>query len=521
MKRLLAAPALLALLLLAGCALLPGAGKDSPAAEVRVDSGREDAPGASVVRVEVVAPAALKTLLETYLDLVRLGRLGGLASGDTIDDSEWTRLIDATPAQVRELLQTEGYFAPEVEITRSPSALLGGPGNVRLQVTPGPRTRVSKVTIEVEGELERQASAGDERANHMLGEMRLRWPLPAGATFRNPDWSDAKVSALARLRTQGYASASWAGTGAEIDPDAHEARLFLVADSGPLYRYGGLRIEGLVAQDAQTVRNLAAARLGTPVTEDLLLDFQERLQKAALYESASVTLEADPAQAGAAEINVRLRELPLQLYTVGLGVSANTGPRASVEHVHRRAFGWAATARNKVEWGRLRQAWDGQLGSHPGEAMYRNLLGGAIERLETSSDVVRSQRLRVGRAQDTKRTERLYFVEAERASREAAGTRTDTLALSVNAHGLWRELDNNLLPTKGFTVGVQGGVGRSHGNNSDDGFFSRAYARVTGYLPLGSTWYGQVRVEAGQLFAASSVAVPDSQLFRAGGDDSV
>lgn len=512
MRSLWAAPALLALLLQAGCALLPAPPAAAP--EVSVDKGAEDSAGAAPVRVEIVAPRDLKALLERYLDLVRLGTL---ARDDTIDDSEWTRLIDATPAQARELLQTEGFFAPQVKTTR----IAGTPEVVRVEVTPGPRTVVSRVTIEVEGELEREASAGDERARTTLAAMRRRWPMPAGAAFRNEDWSDAKASSLARLRTEGYASAVWAGTGAEIDPDAHEARMFLVADSGPLFRFGALRIEGLVAQDPLTVHNLAAMGAGTPVTETLLLDFQERLQKAGLYESVAVTLDADVEQAAQAEIAVRLSELPLQVYTVGLGISANTGPRASVEHIHRRVFGWAATARNKIEWGQQRQVWDGQISTHPGEGQYRNLLGGAIERLETSSDVVRSQRLRLGRSQDTRRVERLYFVEAETATREAAGTRTDTVALSANVHGIWRELDNNLLPTKGFTLSLQGGAGRSHGSNSDNGYFTRAYARLTGYLPLGSTWHGQARVELGQVYAPGNVAVPDSQLFRAGGDDSV
>jgi translocation and assembly module TamA len=41
------------------------------------------------------------------------------------------------------------------------------------------------------------------------------------------------------------------------------------------------------------------------------------------------------------------------------------------------------------------------------------------------------------------------------------------------------------------------------------------------YRPLGQSWYGQARVELGQVHLPTGVAVPESQLFRAGGDDSV
>jgi hypothetical protein len=65
--------------------------------------------GPAAVQVEIQAskPGRVKARLERFLDLVRLGRV----VREDVDDTEWSRLIDATPAQVRSLLQTEGYFA--------------------------------------------------------------------------------------------------------------------------------------------------------------------------------------------------------------------------------------------------------------------------------------------------------------------------------------------------------------------------------------------------------------------------
>jgi translocation and assembly module TamA len=173
-----------------------------------------------------------------------------------------------------------------------------------------------------------------------------------------------------------------------------------------------------VIQDAETVRNLAYTRRGVPVTETLLLDFQERLRKSGLFDTVAVTLDADPAQADAASVLVRVSETPLQSYTFGVGVSANTGPRMTVEHTHRRVFGWPAVAHNKLEWGRDSQSWSGDFSTHPSEGFYRNLLGVQIERVTSNTDVVLSQRLRLGRTQDTPRIERLYFMELLR-SRQA------------------------------------------------------------------------------------------------------
>jgi translocation and assembly module TamA len=521
------APLLALALLAAGCAGTPKS-DTLAAAAARTDAAdtfslisesefEQQSPTLGV-RLEIDAPGPLKALLERHLDLIRLGTLGG----DDIDDTEWARLIDASPTQVRDLLQTEGYFAPVVRIERTP-----GRGNnerdlVRLSVDPGPRARIARVTIEAEGELERAATAGDGYGEATLAALRKEWELPVGAEFRNAGWSDAKAAALSRLRSAGYASAVWAGTGAAVDAAKNEVRLFLVVDSGPLYRLGPLQIEGLVAQDAETVRNLAYTRGGVPVTESLLLDFQERLQKSGLFETVAVTLEPDVSQAAAAPVTVRVRETPLQSYTFGVGVSANTGPRFSVEQQLRRPFGLPVSSSLKIEIGQKRQAWDGELSTRADERLYRNLLGAAVERLSSDSDVVLSQRVRLGRTQDTQRIERLGFVEWERSSRRTnAGERADAVAVSLNFHGGWRDLDSVVLPTTGETLSAQLGIGRSHGTDAKTGTFGRTYGRLTVYRPLGRTLYGQARLEVGRVFLEPGMVVPESLRWRAGGDESV
>lgn len=506
-----------------GCALLGGEQAPGPASPARAATGPASAasaalPARPVVRVEVEAPDELRTLLDAHLDLSRLARL---TRGDAVTDSELQRLVEAAPAQVRQLLETEGFFTPTTEVRRIAPAAAGQPETVRLQVTPGPRAVVSRITIEAEGALAEGHERGDARASATLADLRNTWSLGSGSVFRNSDWSSAKAAALTRLRSAGYATAIWAGTGAEVDRETHTVRLFLVADSGPLFRSGDIDVEGLNLQDLSTVQALAGFVRGTPVTENLLLDYQERLQKAGLFESVTVTLDPDPARAEAATVRVQLREQPTQVYTVGLGISANTGPRASVEHVYRRVFGYPVSSANKFELGRLRQAWTGEVSTHPGERSRRWLLGGTIERLVSSNDVVMSQRLRFGRAQDTPTQEQLIFAEVERGQRSTDANEVSTFAVSGNYHVVLRRLDSVLLPTEGYTLALQGGLGRSHGNQSKSGPFGRAYARLTYYQPLGRTWYGQARLEVGQVFMADGVAAPDSQRFRAGGDDSV
>ena len=514
---------------LQGCAALramvdapppPPAAAGTPAAALPPAGAASAAPeGLQGVRVQVEAPGDLKPLLERHLDLVRLGHL----PREDVDDTEWSRLIDATPGQVRELLQTEGYFNPKVSLQRMDTV----PGEltavVKLQVDPGPQATVERVTLVVEGEAERAASAGDLKSRTVVESLSANWDLAVGTPFRNASWNAAKATALGRLRSAGFATAAWSGTKADVDAEKNTVRLFLVADSGPLFRYGELSIEGLVTQDAGTVRNLAAAPAGAPVTDDMLRDFQDRLQKSGLFDNIYVALDPDPALAAHARITVRLREAPLQVWTFGLGVSANTGPRASVEHVYRRVFGYPVLARNKAELGELHKAWDGEISTHTGEGLYRNLVGATVDQLKSDTDIVLSQRVRVGRTQDGQRIERFLFVEAERSLRKTLDetVRTNVIALSLNYNGVWRDLDNLVLPTQGFSLKGQFGAGYSRGTNADPGPYTRAYLRFTGYEPVGRNWYSLGRVELGQVFLRGDRVVPESQQFRAGGDDSV
>ncbi len=486
----------------------------------------------SAYRLEVNAPPELRTLLITYLDI---SRFQSAPEAESITASELDRLVAAAPAQARALLETEGYFNAEVKVekltagTTSTLALPVPLPLLQVNVTPGRRVQIGGVTFGFEGPLQTSASRLDADAKALTERARDLWALPAGQAFRQSAWTSAKSASIALLRAEGYPSATWSSTNARIDlakdAAAPTAQLELVAESGPLFRLGELRIEGLQRFDAQSVQRLSTFFPGEPYTEKRLLDFQERLQKSGLFEGASVELDTDPATAANAPVVVRLRELNLQQATIGVGFSANTGPRATLEHIHRRVFGTRWIARNKFELGPDIQSWSGEFTSHPLEGRYRNLLSGSAERLRSTEELRTSWSARAGRTQDTPRIERLYFAEFQTSKLDNPLGRTQSSALSANYHWVWRDVDNVLLPTRGLTANLQAALGRSFsasaGNAAPSGPFGRAYARVTWYQPLGNAWYATLRGEAGHVQAAEGVVLPDTLLFRAGGDESV
>lgn len=468
-----------------------------------------------VLDLQVQAPKPLEALLEQFLDL---GRVNRLAQGEPLQEGELDRLVAAAPQQARDLLDTEGYYNATIDVQRVPGTQ---PPAVRVVIDPGPRTVVGEVQIGVRGPLALPPERDAAHARQALKRLRDEWPLKAGEPFRDADWSRAKTGGIALLRAQGYIEADWESTLARVDAALQRADLTLSATSGPLYRIGALQIGGLRRQDASTARNIADLDVGVPATEELLLDIQERLQVSDLFDRATVSYRTDAERPEATVVDVQLGERKLQEATVGIGVSANVGARLTLDHVHRRPFDRPWIARSKLDLSRLQQRAETELSTQTLPDLYRHLVGAAAERVESDTDTVTSYRLRAGRAQDTRRIDRQLFVEYQHSSTESARGRERADALALQFQGIWRDLDDPLLPTRGHVWQGQFGAGWARSEPGTNGPFGRVWARYDLYRPLGGGWFGQGRIELGQVFARSEVRVPEALRFRAGGDESV
>ena len=465
-------------------------------------------------RLELAAPGPARTLLERHLDLARF------RGQPDISPVEVGRLLAATPAQVRRLLEPEGHFNPVVEVERREDPA-GGPPTLRVRVDPGPQARVGRLQLEMQGSFGEALATGDGDLAQRWQRIQARWPLQSGAPFSQAAWSAAKNRLLAGLRHRGYPGAAFLGTGAEVDPASDTVRLFLVVDSGPLYRVGEVRVEGLERTPASAVTNLRPFGFGEPFTEKMLLDYQEALQKSGLYEGVAVELELDPERADRAVVVARLREQKLQTATVGIGFSSNTGPRIGLEHTHRRLFGHDLVGSSRIRLGRSEREFAFDLLTYPQERGYRNLLAVRADYLDAGGARTETQRLRLGRTRDTETLDRLYYLELNRTTLETSTARTTDRAVLANYEWAWRDVDSVVFPTRGVILTVQGGGGYAIDGGGDHGGFGRTLLQFIAYQPLARGWYAQVRGQAGQVFRRETLGVPDSLLFRAGGDDSV
>lgn len=458
--------------------------------------------------VQIDAPPDLADLLGRHLELMRFRAV------PDIDDGELDRLARAADADARGLLGTRGYFAPSLDIRVLDATAPAGQRTVRILVRPGPVTRVRDVRLTFSGDLLVQPEADTRRR-----ALQEAWSLRAGMAFTQADWDDAKAAAVRQLGARDFPLARISESRADIDPAEASAWLQVALDSGPAYRLGALRIDGLQRFDAALVERIARLRPGGAYDRAGLLEAQQRLQDSGYFDAVFLTLqtEADPQ---AAPVQVTLRETTRHKLVLGVGASTDSGPRLSVEHTDQQSPFWGMRALSTLLLDRDRQKVGTTLTGVPDESLWR-WVGGLQWQNDNAADVkVRSQNLRIGRNKTEDRIDRNVYLEYDRARSDDAGSITRAQSLSGSYAWTLRQFDSLPFPTSGYGLGAELGGGITLGDRRAP--FLRTVVHWLGVWPLAER-RGRIaaRAQGGAVLARDSAVLPSTQLFLTGGDASV
>lgn len=502
----------------------------APEAAARQDSNQASAAAPTAARtpfrIELIAPAPLDAWLLRHAELERLRTLPDLG------ETELERLLLTAPADLRQLLASQGYFSPRITIERTGSidakdannstGATAAPALVRIEVEPGPLAQVADWQILLSGPVLDDPAAAEQRA-----ALQEDWKLTAGRVFTQQDWDDAKQAALRALSRLRYPEARITHSLADIDPDRHQAHLRLELDSGPAYRFGPLQVQGSERYQPETIQRLvrlAGVEPGLDYDERLLQAAQQRLLDSGDFESAFVRLDtsADPE---AAPVQASVREAKQQKLVIGVGASTDSGARLSLEHLHRRVPGLDWRAATKLQLERDTRTLNGALDSPIDERGWRWNLAAQLQRQQDGPLVTSSQQLRAGRSQGGRQLERQLYAQYDRAStQDPALAVQDDAAASLSAHYGWtrRAFDDLYNPTRGQGLALELGAGLTLAQRQP---YLRARARWQAYRPAfessdrPSRW--ALRLEGGTVWSRDGDNVPATQRFLAGGEGSV
>ena len=451
--------------------------------------------------ITLSAPPALRDLLKTYFELPTA----------PLDDTDLAAFMRRAQREIGELLATEGYFTPTV--TLHPAGL---DGTRLLQVIPGPRTLVSDLNIEFTGDLSSDSPAHRTR----IEQLRSAWQLGAGTPFRAADWDAAKAALLSSVAREDYAAAQITHSQADVDPVSARARLTIVIDSGPAFRFGDLTISGLDHYGKILVARQAPFKSGDPYRRNLLLTLQTRLQNMPQFSSALVNIEPDIATHLATPVQVVLTEAKTRRVAVGIGLSTNNGARSEINYLDHNFLGNAWNLNTGVRLEQKRQTISAGIDTLPDDNGYVLSWGIGSEATRIEGLKTRRNKLGVTRSRTHGQIETRIGINWQQESRQPAGG----LAQNVQAlvpDWLWhrRAVDDQLYPREGSVTELRVGGGSRQFLSSQD--FLRSYAREQMWWPVGERDVVSLRGEVGFTSALSRQGIPQEYLFRAGGTQSV
>lgn len=408
----------------------------------------------------------------------------------------------------REILSTEGYFSPQISVVQKADDL-------QLKIDPGERTLITRVDLTVDGKIEAK----------IRDEMIASWALPVGHPFRQADWDKAKQQLLGQLLAHDFAGASLLDSKAEIDPPKASANLTVHYATGPRYRIGNLRVEGLERYEPELIaRYNRMVAPGDPYREDQLNTLQSTLQATPYFSSVRVQLDRESLVGDTEHVDVplliRVRERPSHRLSFGAGFSSNTGARVEFNYHTPNLFSqaWALDAGVRLE--QKKQLAYSDIFFPPDEKNRRYSLGAMTE--NTYIEGLRSDRNAIGgqSVQQRGSIEQRLGLQWQREYLEPDGALASTnIALVPNITWIWRKVDNLLDPHQGIVLQAQI-AGATKALLSDQNFV-RLYSRYQQFIPLGRRDTLILHGEVGYTLADSRNGIPQDYLFRTGGANSV
>jgi translocation and assembly module TamA len=454
--------------------------------------------------VELEAPDSLRPLLVKHLDFLER------APDEVLDAAGRVALMRRARKEIREILATEGYFSPAIERQDLDGERL------RVVVTPGRRTTISALDLRFAGDV--TGVDGDRPAR--LASLQAAWGLPVGQPFRQADWDAAKQRLLDALATREYAAASISDSRAVIDPETASAQLEVEVDSGPVYRFGALQINGLSDYDAGLIERYRPPEVGEPYSQERLLRFQTALQNTSYFASVVVDIDRSTATPEAVPVRVDVIEAKPRRIGFGAGISSNTGYRVETSYRDAHFLGqpWNLVSGVRVE--QRRQLGYADVFLPPSVAGYLDSVGGLAEHTNISG--LQTQRQSIGVVRTIPRgsmENRLALNYQHEILTPEGSLRSSRSALTANWSWTYRAVDNILDPRHGQVVNFQlGGASRAF---LSDRNFVRLYGRYQHFFPMAERDVLILRAEGGMTIAASRDGVPQDFLFRTGGAQTV
>ena len=448
----------------------------------------------------------IKDMIEEHLPLITQQQ------EEVLDKEQVGFLAEEAPDNVKTMLRSKGYFNSKVSLTEKN-------GGYTVHIIPGPRTKISNVSVAILGDILSDGNLAEYYRNAMSN-----WQQPVGSDFNQDDWESSKTSVLSAVTRKGYPLAKLGNTQATVNPDTSTADLNVIVDSNRPILFGNFEITGTQRYPEQIVSGLARFQPGMPYDLDLLLDLQQALEQNGHYSGASVQADFDHLQDDRVPVKVSVTEVKRHKLETGVRLDSEYGLGGRIAYDHYNLF-------NKGYIGSV--VWDmdkyettlaagiSQPRNYRGKYWTTNV---SYNRSTTQNLEKRSLSSGIWHVRDRNGIDARLGVEFLVEDRKIPDTDYDlgkSHATMLTASWKRQLLNSELHPENGYYL--DGKIGTTLGKFLSSTVLTRASARAGYFFTPENKKIGTfiIRGQAGYTVARKDAEVPSGLMFRSGGASSV
>lgn len=239
-----------------------------------------------------------------------IGEVEGRSAGNL------RRYASTAVAQASKALRALGYYNPVVDwqVEEGDSE---DTARLILDITPGDPVRIKKRTVEIRG-----AAADDPRFTDNLPERPAE-----GDILNHGDYTSLRNTLQTRARRRGYFDARFVTHTLEVDPEALEANITLVFESGERYRLGAVTFEDGHWFESRLLRQFVTFEPGIPYHADEIARLNNDLLGSGYFAGVDINAAPSSAEDGVIPVKIELTRRERRSIAAGLGFSTDVGPR--------------------------------------------------------------------------------------------------------------------------------------------------------------------------------------------------
>ena len=463
---------------------------------------------------EFAPPVVNYQVPDEFKDLIERSTRQIRSTAQVNDNGDAWQLFRRLRPAIRDALGTQGYFSPSIQRMVDDTIPEDEAPPLNITIAPGVQSKVISVDIEFDGEINKdEFTARRER-------LKTLWLLGVNQPFNQSDWSASKDNLLRDLLAKDFAAATLSESLANVDPENNTVALSVVYDSGPVFTFGELQIEGLTKYPKDLVSRYNTIRPGDRYEQERLLRLLSDLQGTTYFSAVDVKIDADDRQPRNVPIDITVMESDSKRLGFGAGYSSNTGFRTEATYQYNNLFDRAYSLVTGVRLEQKRQSAYADLFLPSSKRGITDSVGVAFDHQEISNlEVDRSS---VGAIREFNKGNNEYRLglNFQLEERRALGVNFgQTQALVASSSWLRNAVDSRLNPTEGYIVFSQLAVASEQFASDQD--FIRLYSRAQKFWSPSRENLFSARFEAGTVVASARRDIPQDYLFRAGGTNSL